>query len=268
MKLVIAMNELQCEVPAFNLVDHGFKVYPLSANSKVPLKGTNGYKSATDDPQQVFNWITTTPRMNLGLRLDTSNLLVVDVDMHGDNNGRESLVKLAKQSKILPSDSYIEQTPNGGLHYFFKYHGTATRKVNILPGIDILTDFVVIGPSEINGKQYKPIGSRTLSGVKPAPKWLIEMMKPDEQKREFVKGVKSKNYAGKIIDALCTEVSEGNRNEYLTKVCGMLFSTGAEPKNVYTVLMNMNDENVGLPEKEVNTIFRSILKRERGGLIA
>ena len=262
------MIDLQCEVPAFHLLDRGFQVFPLSPNSKVPLKDTHVYLSATSEHEQLFDWIVGEPKMNLGLRLDTSNLLVVDVDLHGDNNGRDSLVKLSKQGMNMSSDTYIEASPNGGLHYFFKYQGKATRKVNVLTGIDILTDFVIVSPSEINGKRYKPVDQRTFDDVKPAPDWLVEMMKPKERKQDFVKGVKSKNYAGKIIDALCTEVSEGNRNEYLTKVCGMLFSTGAEPQNVYTILMNMNDENVGLPEKEVNTIFRSILKRERGGLIA
>lgn len=259
------MIDLQCELPAFDLVDQGFKVYPLSPNSKIPVKGTNGYKSATDNPEQVFNWITTEPRMNLGLRLDTSNLLVVDVDMHGDNNGRESLLKLVKQGKVLPSDSYIEQTPNGGLHYFFKYQGIATRKVNALPGIDILTDFVVISPSEVDGKQYKPVGKHILADVKPVPEWLLEMMKPKEKPVQVdFQLPKRKKYMGKLIDDLMAGTETGNRNEWLTQMAGKLFWTGADPRAIYNLLTVANS-NLGEPlnDKEVNVIFRSIMKRER-----
>ncbi|WP_272845222.1 hypothetical protein [Liquorilactobacillus mali] len=43
------MEELQCEKPALALADHRFKVFPLSQNSKVPLKDTHGYLSATSE---------------------------------------------------------------------------------------------------------------------------------------------------------------------------------------------------------------------------
>ncbi len=259
------MIDLQCEVPAFHLLDRGFQVFPLSPNSKVPLKDTHGYLSATSEHEQLFDWIVGEPKMNLGLRLDTSNLLVVDVDLHGDNNGRESLIKLSKQGMNMPSDTYIEASPNGGLHYFFKYQSKATRKVNVLPGIDILTDFVIVSPSEINGNQYKPIDQRTFDYVKPAPKWLIEMMKPKEKPIQVdFQLPKRKKYIGKLIDELMTGTETGNRNDWLTQMAGKLFWTGADPKAIYNLLTIANN-NLAEPlnDKEVNVIFRSIMRQER-----
>jgi hypothetical protein len=109
------------------------------------------------------------------LRLDLSDLLVVDIDMHEPTkNGRNSLVQLFNQGQTLPSDTYIERTANGGVHYFLKYAGAKVRKVDVWPGIDLLSDFTVIAPSEINGKPYAPLGGRTLADIKPAPQWLVD----------------------------------------------------------------------------------------------
>lgn len=257
------MKELQAEKPALALADHGFRVFPLSPNSKVPLKGTHGYKDATNDLETVFSWIIAEPRMNLGLSLDS--LLVVDIDIHdSEHNGRESLLKLAKKGYQLPTNTYIEQTPSGGLHYFFKYDGKPTRKVNILDGIDLLTDFAVISPSEVNGKPYKPIGKYQIKDAVPAPQWLIDMMKPDKKQDFSFTVVRPKKYTGRLIDEICVGAVQGNRNEWLTKTCGLLFATGADPQNIYYLFMNINADKVGLPEKEAQTIFDSILKRERG----
>lgn len=261
------MIDLQCEVPAFHLLDRGFQVFPLSPNSKVPLKDTHGYLSATSEHEQLFDWIVKEPKMNLGLRLDTSELLVVDIDLHGDNNGRDSLIQLSKQGMVMPSDTYIEQSPNGGLHYFFKYQGKATRKVNIVKGIDILTDFVIVSPSEINGNQYKPVGDCTFDDVKPAPSWLIEMMKPDEEQSSTkleIKFSSRKKYMGKLLDEIVLGTEVGNRNEWLTQLAGKLIWTGADAPTVYNMMCFAN-ENLSQPisDKELNVIFRSIVNKER-----
>lgn len=260
------MEELQCEKPALALADHGFKVFPLSPNSKVPLKGTHGYQSASSDLETVFNWIVAEPRMNLGLCLDS--MLVVDVDMHdSEHNGRESLLKLAKKGYQLPTNTYIEQTPNNGLHYFYKYNGKPTRKVNIIDGIDLLTDFAVIAPSEINGKQYKPIGDTKIADSAPAPQWLVDMMKPRETKSDFsfeVKFPNRKKYMGKLLDEIVKGTEVGNRNEWLTQLAGKLIWTGADAPTVYNMLCFAND-NLTQPisDKELNVIFRSIVNKEK-----
>jgi hypothetical protein len=260
------MKELQAEKPALALADHGFRVFPLSPNSKVPLKGTHGYKDATNDLETVFSWIIAEPRMNLGLSLDS--LLVVDIDIHdSEHNGRESLLKLAKKGYQLPTNTYIEQTPSGGLHYFFKYDGKPTRKVNILDGIDLLTDFAVISPSEVNGKPYKPIGKYQIKDAAPAPQWLINMMKPDEKPSNTkleIKFPSRKKYMGKLLDEIVAGTEVGNRNEWLTQLAGKLIWTGADAPTVYNMMCFAN-ENLSQPisDKELNVIFRSIVNKER-----
>ncbi|MDN3985389.1 bifunctional DNA primase/polymerase [Lactiplantibacillus plantarum] len=169
------MKEFATLDKAIELAQQGYAVYPLIKNTKKPPKGVAGYQAATSDQNTILAWFEKHPTYNLGLRLDLSDLLVVDIDMHEPTkNGRTSLVQLFKQGLTLPKDTYIERTANGGVHYFFKYVGAKVRKIDVWPGIDLLSDFTVIAPSEINGKVYEPLGGRTLADIKPAPQWLVD----------------------------------------------------------------------------------------------
>ena len=261
------MEEFSSLYAAFDLVESGYEIYPLSANTKTPPKGHHGYLEATRDQNTIMDWFQSNPDYNLGLRLDTSRLLVVDVDMHSPTkNGRNSLVQLFKQGLKLPSDTYVEKSANGGLHYFLKYTGAKFRKTGAWPGIDLLSDFTVIAPSEINGKPYEPLDGRTLADIKPAPQWLVDKLAG--QNVNWTSGhayaTHQKKYTGKLLDEMVNGTTQGNRNAWLTKMIGRLFVTGAEPETVYALACSINDSFVdpALPSKEVNVIFQSILKRE------
>lgn len=261
------MKEFATLDKAMKLAQLGYAVYPLIESMKKPPKGVSGYQDATIDQGTIFSWFESNPAYNLGLRLDSSDLLVVDVDMHEPTkNGRDSLAQLSKQGKTLPNDTFIEQTANGGLHYFLKYTGTKVRKIDVWPGIDLLSDFTVISPSEINGKQYQAIDGRTLADVKPAPQWLVDKLSAQKANwtSEHACATRQKKYTGRLLDEFVAGATQGNRNDWLTKITGQMFGLGADPKTVYNMLSVINDSFVdpALPSKEINTIFQSILKRE------
>ncbi|MGY5233848.1 bifunctional DNA primase/polymerase [Lactiplantibacillus plantarum] len=265
------MKEFATLDKAMELAKEGYAVYPLIENTKKPPKGVAGYQAATSDQNTIFAWFENHPAYNLGLRLDLSDLLVVDVDMHDPTkNGRDSLAQLFKQGLTLPSDTYIEQSANGGLHYFLKYAGTKVRKVDVWPGIDLLGDFTVITPSEINGKMYEPLDGRTLADIKPAPQWLVDKLMGQKVNwsSEHAYTTRQKKYTGRLLDEMVNGTTQGNRNAWLTKIAGRMFGVGANPKTVYNMLSVINDSFVdpALPSKEVNVIFRSILKRESKGV--
>ncbi|MBU7462099.1 MULTISPECIES: bifunctional DNA primase/polymerase [Lactiplantibacillus] len=265
------MKEFATLDKAIELAQQGYTVYPLIENTKKPPKGVAGYKDATSDQNTIFAWFKNSPYYNLGLRLDTSHLLVVDVDIHDSTkNGKDSLMKLQRQGKTLSPDTYIEKTAGGGLHYFFKYTGDKVRKIDVWPGIDLLSDFTVIAPSEINGKQYQPLDGRTLADVKPAPRWLVDKLTGQKVNwpSERAYATCQKKYTGRLLDEMVTGTTQGNRNAWLTKIAGRMFGVGASPKTVYNMLSVINDSFVdpALPIKEVNVIFQSILKRESKGV--
>lgn len=258
------MEEFQCEMAALELIGKEYQVFPLAPNTKIPLKNTHGYLSATSDVKQVFQWLTQEPKANIGLRLDKANLLVVDVDLHGENDGRKSLEKLLNRGMKLPSDTYIEQSANGGLHYFFRYQGKATRKVNILPGIDILTDFVIVAPSELNGKKYKPVGECNIEDVKIVPNWLITMMQPKKEYSFSNSNYKvGKKYTGAFLDELVTGCEVGIRNEWIMRQISKMLSLGAEFETIYKLILVVNDNFLDepLPIQEINATFKSRIRK-------
>lgn len=261
------MEEFSSLYAALDLVENGYEIYPLSANTKTPPKGHHGYLEATRDQNIIVDWFQSNPDYNLGLRLDTSYLLVVDVDIHDSTkNGKDSLMKLQRQGKTLSPDTYIEKTAGGGLHYFFKYTGDKVRKVDNWPGIDLLSDFTVIAPSEINGKQYQPLDGRTLADIKPAPNWLVDELSTNNLNGapEYAYTTRLKKYTGRLLDEMVQGANTGDRNVWLTKMIGRLFATGAEPETIFALACSINERFIDKPlkTKEVTTIYNSILKRE------
>lgn len=248
---------------ALQLARDGVAVYPLASNSKVPLKGTQGYKDATTDVETIKGWFEHVPRANLGIRLDQAKLIVVDIDRHGDIDGTETLRKLNQQGKPLPSDTYIEQTPNDGLHYFFKLPVKLDmkRRTGLYPGIDVLADFVLVAPSVINGSAYRAI--EPTNDIATVPQWLLDDLLPNQRMNKAPQHASQiqKTWAGRMLDDLVAGTGEGSRNSYLTSLLGKLLRTGCNGMTAYELLQYANERlQPPLPDKEVNTIFKSIIK--------
>ena len=256
------MNEIQ--TVALRLARSGLPVFPLSSNSKVPLKGSSGYLDATTDKQTIAGWFEHVPRLNIGMRLDTAGLLVVDVDRHGKTDGVATLRRLNQEGKQLPGDTYIERTPNDGLHYFFKLADPLSirRRTNLYPAIDVLHDFVMIAPSQIDDRRYTAIEPINL--IKPAPQWLLRDLLPSQGTNKATEHASNirKTWTGRVLDDLVAGTSEGNRNSFLASLLGKILNTGCEGVTAYELLQYANDQlQPPLPEKEVNSIFKSIIKR-------
>lgn len=267
---------------ALKLADIGLETSPLAPNTKIPLiplsQGGHGYKNSTSDKAILSKMFSNAPQANLCLRLDTSHLIMVDVDLHTEQaNGKETLVKLAKRGMKLPNDTYIESTPHNGIHYYFKAD-VPIKDINEAfgksSGVEIHTHSSSIYPSEIDGKQYEPLDGHTLNDIKPAPQWLLDYIKNySKQSKPFmVTANAGKKYTGKLFDMIVSGCDEGNRNNYFTSLAGSMLAVGTDSKNVYELLNVFNEKftNPPLSDHELNIIFASVLKREikkRGGVV-
>lgn len=268
------MKDFSSLKQALKLADMGLQTSPLSPDSKIPLiptsQGGHGYKNSTCDKAKLNKMFSNAPKANLCLRLDTSHLIMVDVDLHTkEANGKETLLKLAKQNMVLPSNGYVESTPHNGLHYYFK----VDMPVHDIPqafgknsGIEIHTLSSSIYPSEIDGKQYEPLDGHTLEDVKPVPKWLLDYINKQAQtKKPFITArYRDKLYTDKLLDEFVNGASSGNRNAFLTRIAGKMFAVGAEADTVYNMLLVINKNFLTPPlmEREINIIFESILRRD------
>lgn len=182
------------------LVKRGYRVFPLVPNTKQPLKGQS-YLTASNDEQEVANWFDVHGNINVGLDLAWSWLIVVDIDNHAGTNIRETILKLAEYGYNLPAETYIEQTPSGGLHFFYTGTVPVKRITNFIPNVDLLADFTVIAPSAINGDAYRSITDQyNYTKIRPAPLWLIQAMqerKPVYKDQTNSKPITSKKWTGK-----------------------------------------------------------------------
>ncbi|MDA5388581.1 bifunctional DNA primase/polymerase [Loigolactobacillus backii] len=231
------------------------------------------------DNPTIRNWWNDDP-YNIGLRLTDKRLIVFDIDVkHGSGvNGLDSYKKLISERHYepLPSDSYIERTPKGGLHWFLSYpEGTPIKNIQGAffhgSGIDLITNGVPVYPSTIVGNEYTPLENKTLLDVKPAPQWVLDEFRPTRTNFSVTSSsIRTKKYTGKLLDEIVSGSEKGSRNAYLTRLAGKMFAVGADAKTIYNLLLVTNDNFLDerLPEKEVNTIFSSILKRETGRLNA
>lgn len=254
---------------------NGFAVYPLVPGDRIPLKGSHGYKDATTDPERAKEWWGQHPAYNIGLSLVDMGILVLDID-RGHASGSDGVATIAEQyekgMERLPDDTYIEHTPRGGLHYFLSYpkdlHITANTNLFASNGEDTGVDYNALGipvsPSQRSGGQYKPVEGRKLAGIRAAPNWVLAAIQSQNRPNvTFGAFGRRKTWAGKLLDEMVIGAESGQRNSYLTKVAGKMFFTGADPKTVYNLLLAANEfMDEPLPDREVNTIFKSVLKRE------
>lgn len=76
--------------------------------------------------------------------------------------------------------------------------------------------------------------------------------------------MRSKKYTAVLLEEIVQGIQESERNVWLTKITGKLIALGMEPTEAYQFITVINENFIQppLPDREVNTIFKSILKRE------
>lgn len=258
-------------IEASRLVMNGYYVSPLVADTKQPLANTHGYLDATNKVGQLAKWWKDNPQANICLNLEKSGLVVIDMDKHA-NNGVEKYQELYHAGKMgkLPDDTYIEKSASG-LHFYYSVAGVDgielknhTSAFTDKSGIDILTKSVVIAPSVVNGVEYEPLNEPlALTTIVPAPRWLIDYMRPTKPIRTYKEASVRTSWTGELLNEIVEGTSDGNRNNFLTHIAGKLFRTGANSSTVLEVLAFANRHvSPPLDERELTRIYTSILKRE------
>lgn len=266
------MKDFSSLKQALKLASIELETSPLAPNSKIPLlKGGNGYLDATSDKAVLNKMFSNCPQANLCLRLDTSHLIMVDVDLHTEQaNGFKTLTELNKKGMKLPDDTYIESTPHDGLHYYFKAEvpiHDISKAFSENSGVEIHTRFSSVYPSEIDGKQYEPLDGRTFADIKPAPQWLVNYIvnyDGNTKKPNLASVPTGKKWTGKLLDSMIETTPKSFRNEHLLRLGGSMVHVGANSDTVFTLIsfINKNFCEPPLSQKEVNTILISILQRE------
>ena len=158
----------------------GWHVLPLKPRTKEPLGRLvpNAARDATTDAETIRRWWRAEPEANIGIAVEKSGLLVIDVDPR--NGGEATFDDLQAEHADLRSDvmAFTGGKPTG-LHHVF----AAPTDVQLHPrgklgaGVDVKHNgYIVVEPSiHPSGKQYGwEASSNPLDGVAPSPlpDWL------------------------------------------------------------------------------------------------
>jgi hypothetical protein len=233
----------------------GVPVFPLLPRSKNPRKGSNGFKDATCDLEQVRAWWREDPSYNIGIPCgEESGFLVLDIDpRHGGDATVDAWI--AKYGPWPPTAEVV--TGSGGRHVYFK-HEPGIRSCTVADGVEIKSDgtYIVASPSihPDTGRRYSFDGlggAEALSRLCHAPGWLVRLA------REKRPQTNSGGAPGRKIGA-------GRRNTELTSIAGVLRSRGAGEVELRHLLARINETlcDPPLSGPEVERIAQSVSRYE------
>lgn len=169
----------------------GVRVLPLKANSKAACLHDWVNKSFSD-PEQVLQWFGNGAVYNIGLAMgswqhtdtDGTYLVCVDIDMHGQINGKAAFDQLAAEHGGDIGEPFIADTATDGLHLVYTTTEPLTNERGALPpGVDIRGQggYIMTEPSRHpdNGKTPKWRANANWPGAKPGlmPQWLVDVIK-------------------------------------------------------------------------------------------
>lgn len=252
-------NELLGAALAF--AERGWYVFPLVPGAKTPViskeEGGQGYKDATTDKAIIRQWWKRRPRVNIGIAVAASHLVLVDVDhKDGTSPGLESWHDLLQEHGQAIADTVTQETPSGGLHVLYGAHGApiANTKDVLGPGLEVKASsgYFVACPSVFEGKPYS---------------WALGYA-PDEHEllpfpdclRALLKVKDAPVAAQPPIRSGGDTILEGARNATLASLAGSLRRRGLGREAIESALLGVNRAACQPPldEAEVRRIAISI----------
>ena len=167
----VCLAAVDIPVFPFRLIKEGGK------EKKVPAC-TNGDKDATTDVAQILKWWGQQgdPPLLVGL-IVPPELVVVDVDNHGNENGQKEFKKARLAANAPEPQTFTTFTPRVGRHlYFLRPAGLNTKSV-LFPGVELLTRWITDFSKRGDGKEYGIFANEPFA---PLPAWLTPRPAPAE----------------------------------------------------------------------------------------
>lgn len=169
--LVNLLPKTVAKAAEFYAARFGWRVFPLyemsssgvcscskGADCKTPGKhprvsipsGEAAVHPASTDLKQIAAWWRKWPHANIGVWLEGSDLIVLDIDKNDKKDGFQGLEEImAFERESMPS-TLTCLTPSGGKHLYFKFTDGVPNKANALgPGLDTwhTAHYVIVPPS-------------------------------------------------------------------------------------------------------------------------
>jgi hypothetical protein len=244
---------------AQGLASFDWPVFRVNPDTKAPLI-TGWQTRATCDRSGITDLFKDYPSAAIGLLTGKkSGLVVIDIDERENFSG----LKNFKNAGYELSPTVSVSTPRGGIHLYFKAPSCEVpcSVSKIAEGVDVKADggYVIAPPSTTKWGEYGwSCKYKTFQqGPLPLPE---KFYMPVGQKRPL-RG--SGDRLGSVSSRLLDPVFEGNRNDEITKRCGLLVSRyPADDALKMLELINQKCCQPPLDQRELHQIFASISKRE------
>ncbi len=210
--------------------DLGIKIFPQDRNKKPKI---NKWPTmATCDVDQIAQWSKQFPKCNwAALCGEASDLLVIDIDVKGNENGLESWAAFADGRDV---ETFTVRTPSGGQHLYFKWDTALdfTKIQDLLSGVEAIGNRQCVttpGSFYESGTEYVTV--KDVNFAAPPP-WLVDKINSHEATSSKTQPPKS-NGSGKILD--------GERTQFLLSQAGRLRAQGLERDQLYNKLIEAFD---------------------------
>ena len=232
---------------ALTFAKNNVRVFPLKYNSKGEQILHSWKEEATTDIKQIEKWFIDKD-YNIGI-CTGDGLAVIDVDVKQSLKGKELVEKFADD---FPK-TYTVRTPSGGFHLYYKVDRPIKNRVRIYDEIDIRGDngYVVGEGSSIDYKYYVSNNKE----IAVANDFVYQFLEATSQMKQ-------------VQAASFEKIDEGQRNDFLFRMGCSMQTKGFDDETICNALNIENQKkcNPPLEEKEIDTIYRSIIKYSKNGL--
>lgn len=253
---------------ALKYIERGWAIIPVHSVTNGKCTCAKGYKceaagkhprisawqkNYSKDPKTITQWFTNWPDSNIGIVTGKiSGINVLDIDP--PKGGTTSLQSLVNESKIN-LNTLFSQTGSGGNHFIYSTTQVCPRRINLLPGVDIIAEdsFIVAPPSRHrSGSNYE---------------WKNNLDPISFSLNELINSVTPKHISKHISAATQGTIPTGSRNETLFKMGCKMISSGFPPMAIEAALKEMNNKcSPPLDSNELSGIISSVSKYEVGSL--
>lgn len=255
-------------IASHELIMQGLPVYLMQPNSSIPYAGTHGSDDAVTDYKKLTQmFIDFKADSNIGVNLKNTGIVVLDVDKHSSNGFRS----LIQSGHTLNLDNKVWESSPRGAHVFFKIPkglNVNDLKHVLLDGVELLKGHVTMAPSSriIDGQKvfYKHFGGK-ITDCEVMPQWLIKLASNVATSGNKQTKQVPRYSMNQRLEMILNGFQKGERNNQVMSFSGWLLSIrDINPNLVYALVQKINFESdEPLPDKEVNTIFRSAYNRQK-----
>lgn len=156
-------NTFRLDYAASVYSGNGFKIFPTNEGEKTPHKilgKKGGFQKRSDNYATAERIWKEHPEANIAICPGDMEMVVLDVDIHGDKQGMDSFHQLASKHPELARAPRVI-TPSGGMHIYLMlpegHEPLGNSTGSLPPGIDVRSSngYVLIPPSCIGEKRYQ-----------------------------------------------------------------------------------------------------------------